>query len=1131
MRPGSPLRPFGRVWPVLLCLHLAVAPAMAQNPPSGRPDGPKRPPAMPANVVAQPAWSFESNVANQQLGFIATTAADVNGDGYSDVIALGTVGLTQVALYLFLGGPSGPTLAPGYPVTNIPSGSPITSLNAAGDLNGDGFADIVMGFPATNSGSFRVYYGSSAGLDLAHPFNYSLNFAPTFGQVVGPAGDVNGDGFDDLIVGSPGMGPASFCGGGSTQGRVDVYYGSASGLRTDNPWVLWGCEWFATGTGIGASAGTAGDVNGDGFDDIVIGGNGVACVVYGAAGGLPIRPNSFGEGWLSGATTVNAFHAGDGTGLAACGAGDLNGDGYADVLIGSPNDNTYATGCGWARAFLGGPSGLQTGSTFWEESSTSASAHFGGTLAAAGDLNGDGLADVLVGEASRIGVFKSAGSTLLSTTNPIVVASTLRCFATAGDVNGDGLSDIVVGDGTYSNGQSSEGHLLYFAGRGDGPSTTPSWSMKTMLTGANLGWSVSSAGDVNGDGLDDILVGAPTLPNIGTGGVNNGGAFLDFGRISGPTPGLSDWSFLGSPGDQAGIAVAPAYDINGDGFADFLVGGHGGGTQPGKVFVFYGHANPWSSTSTPDLVLTGTQSAGQFGSVLAAGDFNGDGYADIAVGAPYNDVKTFTQAGQVFVYLGGPGGLNPTPAITLSGTQANEHYGFGLAADADVNGDGFTDLIVSAPEYDGKKYTDEGALFEFHGGLSPVLTFIRTIEGTAAGFGLGHSLAHAGDVNGDGYGDIIAGMPFAGTGGRAEVYAGGPSGLGTSPVWAQDGFEANSAFGASVSCAGDVDGDGLSDVVVGAVFEDGGGPTDCGAVRAFLGPLSSGSPAYWIARGTLPFQNLGTAANAGDVNGDGWSDLLFGEPGFSQDLNRQGNCDLYLGAGGLGRFELGDANVGGQTVQLLGLSSPTSFDLVNFARSAAGRTRVRMQWDVENVAALDGPTFAGIQPTYTPTNTPGSLGSYAVLAHTVSGLGTGQPCSWRMRNLSRSVYFPTGPWLSPTRNGAKEYDLRSPGSWAGVRATPAAPVALELSAAQPNPTPARSTVTFALPSPGHVRLSILDVQGRRLRTLADGVLPAGLHEASWDGFSEGGVRAAAGVYFYRLEAADRCTSRKVALLP
>jgi len=324
----------------------------------------------------------------------------------------------------------------------------------------------------------------------------------------------------------------------------------------------------------------------------------------------------------------------------------------------------------------------------------------------------------------------------------------------------------------------------------------------------------------------------------------------------------------------------------------------------------------------------------------------------------------------------------------------------------------------------------------------------------------------------------------------------------------------------------------LSDILVGAVFEDANGVPDCGSARVFLGPLSSNlTPPFWTAFGTLPFQNVGHAlANAGDVNTDGWSDLLFGEPGYSWDLFRQGNCDLYLGAGGIGRIHLYGATASGHRVQPLGLTDPAGFNFLTATRSAAGRTRVKLEWDVQRVPKLSGPSLSGVQPSFTLTNPPASLGSYAVLQQTITGVFTGLPYSWRIRSRSRSVYFPTSAWMSPTRSGAREYDLRAPGSWVGVNDRPVA-TDLELVAPQPNPTRRLSAISFTLPSAGRVKLAIQDLQGRSLRTLLDGVMTAGPHQVSWDGTRGDGGRAAAGVYFYRLEAAGKTMSQKVALLP
>jgi hypothetical protein len=159
------------------------------------------------------------------------------------------------------------------------------------------------------------------------------------------------------------------------------------------------------------------------------------------------------------------------------------------------------------------------------------------------------------------------------------------------------------------------------------------------------------------------------------------------------------------------------------------------------------------------------------------------------------------------------------------------------------------------------------------------------------------------------------------------------------------------------------------------------------------------------------------------------------------------------------------------------------------------------------------------------------LGSIAARIVVVPGVRAGVPYSWRLRSLSRSVYFPTSPWISPVRNGDREWDLRAPGTWVAVEdEVLGAPAALALSAPAPNPARGPSTIRFALPQAGEVRLEVLDLQGRRVRSLVEGARAAGPHRAGWDGSDESGRRAAAGVYFYRLQAGGRTLSRKLVVL-
>jgi len=1094
-------------------------------------------------LASSPTWTFETNVASAELGIMACTAGDVNGDGYSDMVAMGSE--FNDALYLFLGSASGFALAPGYPLTMSPySGG---SARAAGDLNGDGYDDVAIGWPSATAGRVRVYYGAPSGLATGTPFDYFLNFSTYYGQIVGTAGDVNGDGYDDLLVGTPNEGTWISCGGsGLNQGRVDVYYGSASGVSGPD-WILWGCQW-ASNAFVGRGCMAAGDVNADGFGDIVIGapgaiglgrGNphGSAWVVYGSASGLPLLPGYSNVGTLAGATRVDSPSDFAFFGAAVSPAGDVNGDGYADVAVGAPYDDTYGTDAGYVRVYAGGAGGLQTGTILWWEASSFADAHFGNWLAPAGDVNGDGKGDLLVGQEGQVNVAQSLQGTMYlnrfySTPHPAYAF-------TAGDVNADGLSDVVIGNPNHTNGESFEGRVAVYSGGGDGPTTWSTWNVTTVYENPNMGWSVASAGDVNGDGLDDVLVGAPTWDVLSTpSDVDNGAVFLYLGGTAGPSAN-PNWYFLGATGDQLGVAVCGLGDVNGDGFADFAVGAHQPGYGNGKVHVFHGGG---ALGGPPARTLTGPSFDSYFGGALTGGDFNGDGYADLAVGASHDDPfngATIPNGGSAFLYLGGPGGIAPANAWAGAGGQQDEHYGTSLNGFADLDADGFTDLVVGAPDLDiGSPFSvvDCGRVVEYAGGPTAGVLVLRQSLNGGANERFGASVANAGDVNGDGYGDVVVGAPSANqtiqSQGRAAVHAGSGSGLVAAPLWSQLGNEAYGGYGSSVSGAGDINGDGLSDVLVGAVFQENGGAQDRGVARVYLGPLPAGAAAAWTVNGPSSFANVGhCVANAGDVNGDGWSDLVLGEPGYTVDFWRQGRADLYLGGQGDSRLALSLARrtTAGPNIVPMG-SATQGVDpvLLRYAPSAAGRSRFKMQWDVRTPVSLPASIVAGTTPAWSSTLGSG-YGHLAANYTTLTGMLAATPYSWRIRARFKDVYFPTSRWASPVASGVREYDLRSGGTWVDVADGPA-PVALRLSEARPNPARGAASVEFALPLAGHVTLDVVDVQGRHVRTLVDGDRPPGSYHASWDGRDGEGRSVPAGVYFVRLQAAGERASRKVAML-
>jgi FG-GAP-like repeat/FG-GAP repeat len=411
------------------------------------------------------------------------------------------------------------------------------------------------------------------------------------------------------------------------------------------------------------------------------------------------------------------------------------------------------------------------------------------------------------------------------------------------------------------------------------------------LTGENdndvFGGDVATAGDVNADGYADVIVGALYYP-----------AHTDKGRayvyMGGPG-GLSATPSLTLTGENDvnyfGASVATAGDVNGDGYADVIVGAWhypGSVTMTGRAYIYLG--GPSGLSATPALTLTGTDNFEGFGfPVASAGDVNRDGYADVLVGA-----LDANYSGRVYIYMGGPGGLSATPALTLTGENDSDFFADSAAYAGDVNGDGYADVIVGADGY--LSYT--GRLYLYLGGpsgLSQTPALSLTSQNTGDYFG--RSVATAGDVNGDGYADIIVGAPILNDParkGKAYVYLGGPNGLSPTPALTLTGENAGDVFGSSVATAGNINGDGYSDIIVGASGYSSGSRT--GRAYIYLGGPGGLSPTAAL---TLTGENVGdrfgsSVATAGNVNGDGYSDVIVGAGNYLGG-SRRGRAYLYLG--------------------------------------------------------------------------------------------------------------------------------------------------------------------------------------------------------------------------------------------
>jgi hypothetical protein len=329
--------------------------------------------------------------------------------------------------------------------------------------------------------------------------------------------------------------------------------------------------------------------------------------------------------------------------------------------------------------------------------------------------------------------------------------------AAASDVNGDGFDDVIVGASQYTDGHSNEGAAFVYHGSSDGLSASPDWQFQSDVISARFGYAVAGAGDINGDGYADVIVGAPWYS-----GENalSGAVYVFYGSETGLSA-EPDWIFVGEQANaQVGYAVSAAGDINGDGYADILVGApYATSDQPksGAVLVFYGSVN--GLPSAPDQILLGHQEGGLFGgSVSSAGDVNGDGYADIIVGAP-RYTRDYTWEGAAFSFLGSINGLIPQVHWSTYGGQAYARYGTSVSSLSDINDRGFSAALVGAYFYtddqreEGRSYLYRGSTF----GLSQ--TPIWFADGEKAETGFGNSVSSAGDVDGSGCDSILVGAP------------------------------------------------------------------------------------------------------------------------------------------------------------------------------------------------------------------------------------------------------------------------------------------------------------------------------------------------------------------------------------
>lgn len=411
-----------------------------------------------------------------------------------------------------------------------------------------------------------------------------------------------------------------------------------------------------------------------------------------------------------------------------------------------------------------------------------------------------------------------------------------------------------------------------------------------------LGWAVASPGDLNGDGKPEIIIGMPLAARGSE--VNVGKVFVYSGQ-----DGTRLFSLEGSQArDELGFSLSRMGDLNGDGVPDFLVGAPGASParlpQAGSVFVYSGR------TGEVLRRFDGQQALDAFGIAIVGGsDFNSDGIPDIVIGAPYTDPLQpdihykrgepsrnrvgLSAAGSVFIFSGKDGGL----LLRLDGQEAHGHFGRTVEALRDVTGDGIPDLAVSAPTASPNGRTKAGRIFVFSGKDGAL---VNLLDGQSAGGHFGLALARVEDLNGDGIPDLLVGAPDLSTEGRVgagSVFAYSVRDGALLRRW--DGGETGEHLGRAVVSLGDLDGDGVADVVIGSPGATARLGKDTGSVSAFSG--KDGQRLFRLD-GKDRIGKFGNAlAKIGDMNGDGLPDLLIGAPNVGVGTKAAvGKVFLYL---------------------------------------------------------------------------------------------------------------------------------------------------------------------------------------------------------------------------------------------
>ncbi len=884
----------------------------------------------PAGGIELPLYDTPEGFASRFDGELGTGAGgsvaiigDINADGFDDFAITGPnfdFGTGRVYVVFGSAG-SAPLTVPldsldetqGFIVDAVSRFDGLATVAGVGDMNGDGIDDFAIGATnlfANQPGVAKVYvifghsdgFGASfdlAGLDGANGFRIDGATIDNRGHFISGAGDVNGDGLGDVIIGA-----SSHFLSDSNEDAAYVVFGRETGFSAMfDLQTLDGSTGFrilsaASGEYFGRSVSSAGDLNGDGYGDVIVGAplaspnglhSGSSYVVF----GKPAFAPDVSAGALDGSNgfRINGRSAEARLGGAVSGAGDLNGDGLDDVIVGTDLENAayvvYGNESGFSAVL---ESGNLNGTNGFRIAGVSDQSLLGRGVSGAGDVNADGIDDIIVSSPQFSGHYGPSAYVIfgnlsgfgaefavesLNGANGFYMTGTVTTEVTdvsgRGDINGDGFSDLLLGFGgaTYSPNRGSA-FVIYHA-----PDNAPPEIRKTNSATIPPGGSTDPI---------DVSIYDPELP---------ANALILSAVSSNPALIPNENLVFGGSGSERTITATALPGATGIAFITLQVSdGELTTEQQFQVNVF----GPEAVRHFEDLDggdgyrINGEYAGDRAGTVSGVGDINGDGFDDFVVGVEHSHPHG-EDSGAAFVVFGTPGGNPPARELSrldgangfqINGAGAIHRLGFSVSGIGDFNGDGFDDLIVGAPSVDNGDDRQGRAYVVFGRASFPAEIEVSALDGRI-GFalaaeqgsrGLGKEVAGAGDVNGDGFDDVLITSKNAGfvLFGRAGSWS--PE-VALATLDGQKGFrvEATPAIGYTstfirITAVGDVNGDGFADFGAETVTS-----------RQIVFGHSGTFPATLVATDVAATDGfkinvLGFPKAAGDINGDGYDDFL-----------------------------------------------------------------------------------------------------------------------------------------------------------------------------------------------------------------------------------------------------------------